>query len=351
LLDLLPAAVEERAQWCDERSAARRTAVDPALRCAAAHSEGGDDVGPTNRRGLIGAGAATALGGLGVAAATPAVAREIDPELPDHWMRLLRLLGRQEAVSGPREAWPVVQRELNVISAHRRVARGELRVRIMHVESRWAELAAWLSEDTGRSLCRDAWTDQALWLAREANYPDMAARARDRQAQWATQSHDARRMRALADDALRTPGTSAQTRALCTLRAALGHALAKDAGACERSLAAAEALAGHADSPPPPWAGGRVRPTLVRAVEARCWLWMQPGKAIGLYECALREWPRDQMRDRGLHQARLALACAATGERDRAEAEGRKALAIARATQSSTAARELRRLGQTLGAG
>jgi hypothetical protein len=56
------------------------------------------------------------------------------------------------------------------------------------------------------------------------------------------------------------------------------------------------------------------------------------------------------LRDGGLHQARLALACAAAGELDRAEAEGRKALAMQRATKSGIAARELRRLGQTLSA-
>jgi hypothetical protein len=56
------------------------------------------------------------------------------------------------------------------------------------------------------------------------------------------------------------------------------------------------------------------------------------------------------LRDGGLHQARLGLACAAAGELDRAEAEGRKALAMQRATKSGIAARELRRLGQTLSA-
>jgi hypothetical protein len=53
-------------------------------------------------------------------------------------------------------------------------------------------------------------------------------------------------------------------------------------------------------------------------------------------------------RDRGLHQARLAVACAAAGELDRAHAEGRKALAITRTTKSSGAARELKRLGAAL---
>jgi hypothetical protein len=77
---------------------------------------------------------------------------------------------------------------------------------------------------------------------------------------------------------------------------------------------------------------------------------MRPRKAIPLYEGVLHEWPRDLARDRGVHQARLALACAAAGERDRAEVEGRKALAIARATKSSLVARELKQLGKALSA-
>jgi len=64
----------------------------------------------------------------------------------------------------------------------------------------------------------------------------------------------------------------------------------------------------------------------------------------------LRQWSRERLRDGGIHQARLALACAGAGEHDRARAEGRKALAIARTTRSSRAARELRQLGAVLDA-
>jgi hypothetical protein len=71
---------------------------------------------------------------------------------------------------------------------------------------------------------------------------------------------------------------------------------------------------------------------------------------LALYESIVREWPRDRARDDGLHRARLALACAAAGERDRATAEGRKALDIARTTKSSVAASELRRLDDVLSA-
>jgi hypothetical protein len=163
------------------------------------------------------------------------------------------------------------------------------------------------------------------------------------------QELDARRAIGFAEDGLRVPGTSAQTRALCTSWAALGRALARDRTACERRLEAAHGLVRHDGSPAPSWAGGfPITPVYVHAAEARCWLWLQPSKSVSLYDTLVLEWPRDRMRTSGLHQARLALACAAAGERDRASAEGRKALAIARATKSSLIGRELKRLGETL---
>jgi hypothetical protein len=307
-------------------------------------------VDPTNRRGLLGTGAATALGGLTAAAAAPAAARDIDPELPAHWMRLLGLLGRHDSVYGPHDVLDTVCHELRVIADHREIARGTLRDELLRVESHWTGFATWLSNDAGQVRSRNAWTERGSRLAQDAGYRDMIAFARMRRSQWAAQDLDAPRAIAFAASALRTPGASPQTRALCSLRLALGHALANDVTACERRLEEAEALVDRPGSPTPPWAGGAVSRAFVRTTEARCWLWMQPRKAIGLYEDVLRDWPRDRARDAGVHQARFALACAAAGDRDRATAEGRKALAAVRGTKSSVVARELKRLGRTLSA-
>ena len=63
---------------------------------------------------------------------------------------------------------------------------------------------------------------------------------------------------------------------------------------------------------------------------------------------AMRMWPCDEVRDRGLHRSRLALACAQAGELDRAKAEGAQALVTAKQTGSVAAARDLRRLGAVL---
>jgi len=335
LLALLPAAISERLGAADLRAAARQ--YDD------------EDVEPTNRRGLLGGAAGAALGAAALGSA-PAAAREVDPGLPEHWSNLLGLLGRLDMLRGPQDVLAAVRRELRLIAEHRAVARGDLRVALMRVEARWSDLAAWLSEDTGKTHDRDAWTERAGRLAQEANDLELVAFWRARQGEWAAMARDPR-AGVLAEAALRVPGVSAQTRAWSARQAALGHALAGDAAACERRLHDAYGFLDHAGSPVPPWAHEfRVTRSGTRATEACCWLAMAPAKAIGHYEDALRDWPRDEVRDRGLHQARLALACAQSGELDRAKAEGATAFAIAKQTRSASSTRELRRLGAALAA-
>jgi transcriptional regulator with XRE-family HTH domain len=353
LLALMPAVMNERETQRQERVAARRAEANPALRCAAQDREAGEDVDPTNRRGLL---AATALGSFGAVAATPvpASARQIDPELSSHWMGFLGILDEHTAAFGHRDVLDRVRRELDLIAEHRKVASGELRVQLLRVEARWTAFAAYLANDTGQSRIRDAWADRALQLAREANYPDLVAYVLMRRSLWATP--DARRATALADAGYRVRGTATHVRGLCALRAAHGHALANDATSCERSLADARDLlhpsltAPKSSEASPLDRLGDREATIpyVAAEEARCWLRLQPRRAITGFENVLREWPRERVRGRGIHQAHLALACAASGEHDRASAEGRKAFAIARATESSVALRELKRLGIAL---
>ena len=168
LLDLLPAVVYSRDQARHRREAARRSDPSSLLcgPCDATHFgvEGGD-MDPLNRRGLLGAGIG---GALGLSTNPPASAREIDPELPQHWTQLLSLLGRHDSIFGPHDVLAAVRRELGLIAGHRKIATGDLRTELLCVESRWAQFAGWLSNDTGQTRSRDAWTERALRLAQRA---------------------------------------------------------------------------------------------------------------------------------------------------------------------------------------
>lgn len=268
-------------------------------------------------------------------------------------MELLRVLTRHDAMFGPHDVLAIVRHQLGLIAEHRGIARGELRNRLLRVESRWAEFASWLSNDTGDSRNRDSWGDRSLQLAHEAGHPDMVAWVLMRQSQWACNRPEPRRVVAFADAACRTPGASEHIRAVSALQEAQGHALANDAVSCERSIANAYRLLDDVDTTQTPQEDlGRqdINPSYVLAAEARCWVQLRPRNTIAMLEDALRRWPHDRTRGRGIHQARLALACAAADEPDRAAAAGIKALDIAQTTKSDLTVRQLKHLDRQLAA-
>jgi transcriptional regulator with XRE-family HTH domain len=325
----------------------RALSMPLALRWTQHPTEVGEDVDPLSRRSLLGAGAGAALGLNATTAATPAAAREIDPGLVSHWTNLLRVLNRHDAMFGPRDVLETVRHELGLIADHRRVARGDLRKQLLSVEARWSEFASWLSNDTGQPAHRDYWGERSLRLGKEAGDPDIVAWVLMRQSQWACNRPEPRQVVTFAEAAARTPGASERILGLCALQEAQGHALANDAAACERRIADAYGHIGDVES-------GQTRrddlgrqdlsPPYVLAAEARCWVQLRPRKTIQMLEEALRLWPRDRARGRGIHQARLAVACAAADEPDRAAAEGMKAVHIAQSTRSDLTVRQLRRL-------
>lgn len=311
--------------------------------------EAGEDVNHLSRRSLLGAGVGVAFG-LN-ATTVPTAARQIDPELAAHWVRLLHVLDVHDAMCGPHEALVSVRHEINLIARHRHIATGELHRQLLRVESRWAQFAGWLSNDVGDTQHRDAWLDRALRLAQEAEYPEMVAYVLMRQSHWATEDRDAQRAIAWARAAVRTPRATERVRALCALHEAQGHALAGDADSCERSLADADELFDRSQAPPSPWddlTRNAVNAPARLAADARCWLWLRPAKALGMLDEAVRTWPHHRLRSRGIQQARLALACAGADEPERAAAEGIRALDIAHTTKSDSIVSELKRLDHHL---
>ena len=308
--------------------------------------EAGEDVDPLSRRSLFGAGAGIALQ-LG-ATTVPTATREIDPEIVSRWMRLLDVLIRHDNMCGPHEVLSTVGHQIAMIAEYRQVARGELGLQLLREESRWAWFASWLGHDAGDARLCDYWADRAVRIAREIAHHEMVAWVLANRSQWAATREHPRHAVALAAAAGRTPGVSTHLRALCALREALGHALAGDAASCERSIADAHGLLDRPDTSNRELSGHAVTPPYVLADEARCWLRLRPHKAIAMLEDALRLWPRESTRGRGIHQARLALACAYANEPERAACEGVNALDIARSTRSDIVTRQLKHLDRQL---
>lgn len=309
----------------------------------------GDAVEPISRRNLLGTAGAGAALGLGGAFVAPASARQVDPMLASHWGDLLRVLGKHDANFGSHEVLPTVRHEIALIAEHRERAGGKLRTELLRTEARWAEFAAWLSDDVGDVAGRDAWADRALGLANELGDADLVAWLLMWRSQWAADQSDPRRAISFAQAAGATRGTTQRIRGLAALEEAHGHALAHDAAACERSLAAADALLDADTDAREDLGSHHITTPYVLAANARCWISLAPHKAVATFEDALALWPDDRQRSRGIRQAQLALGCAAAGEPDRAASEGAKALDIARRTRSDVIVRELRQLDRRLG--
>jgi transcriptional regulator with XRE-family HTH domain len=172
LLELFPLVTYERAMQRHDRNVARhegagempagqtRTPV-PALdleRYAGLQfpSEVEEDV-DVSRRSLLGAGVGAVVG-LN-ATAVPASGRVIDSGLVEHWMSLLDILSRHEAMYGPRQVLGPVRQQIVMIAEYRQVARGSLRIDLLRVESHWAARAASLSNQLGDLRQRDGWTE------------------------------------------------------------------------------------------------------------------------------------------------------------------------------------------------
>jgi hypothetical protein len=121
-----------RALYCDLYGA---DAAELGFRMALAEEKREhEDVDPISRRSLFGAGVGVTLGPNATTA--PTAARELDPELVSHWMRLLRILGCHDAMFGPHDVLDTVRREVGVIAEHRRVARDSLRTQLLSVDDR-----------------------------------------------------------------------------------------------------------------------------------------------------------------------------------------------------------------------
>jgi hypothetical protein len=206
---------------------------------------------------------------------------EVERALAEHCTSLLTIIGAHDAGHGPRAALPVPQRQLRLITTQREIARGEPRTELMRVEARWAAHVAWLCEDTGDRRGRAAMLEHALQLAREADYPDVVAWVRARQAQWTNPFNAIR----LAEAGLRTPRSGAHTRALCATRAALAHAHIGDREMTTRLLADARTLARQDSRRPPLAADSPLSGYLVRCWEARCQAALEPPRA---WRCTTR---------------------------------------------------------------
>jgi tetratricopeptide (TPR) repeat protein len=308
---------------------------------------------PLDRRALLSRAAALGLAAL-PAVPLPDVASKVDPERVERSLQMLGVLADQDNIFGPRAVVGAVRRELATTSRERQVARGTLRTELLRVEARWAEFAGWLSDDGGDAQAGDYWLDRAITMSQESGDRLMTSYILMRQSQRASERGHAQRTVALAQAAQRPRTLTVAVRALGAVREAEGHALTANAAACQSKLDEAHRLLDDrrdetVEEPFDSLGTHYMTHTYVTVHEAQCWTWLdRHDEAAATLSGALTSWPAALHRDAGLHRARLARACAADGEPDRAAHDGIAALEIACSTKSARIMSELGTLDREL---
>jgi DNA-binding XRE family transcriptional regulator len=267
----------------------------------------------------------------------------VDPELVGHWSRMLVVLAATDNAVGVRGLREVVVGELRLLSGHRRAASGPLQRRLATVEARWLEFASWVADNDGDPAGATAWLQQAHDMAGENGDEVLCGYVLMRRAQRAVEAGDAATAIALLDAGPPTARLPPRIRALSMVRVAQAHALAGDDAAARTALNAAyryvdraggdtedEVLAAHCGS------------AYIAAHEAQCRLMLgDSASAVAGYRRVLAAWPAGQRLDEGLFRAQLAIAYDQAGMADEAEAEGLRAVDLARQTGSHRTLRTL----------
>lgn len=221
-----------------------------------------------------------------------------------------------------------------------RDARGDQRDRVRELAAHCAELVGWMYQDSAQLVSARRWTAKAGDLAQAAGAQDLYAYILGRRSAIEADGGDGQQTLLLAETAWRTALTPG-TKALAGRQLAQGHAILRDAAACqaavEHTLEMAEIMG---DGEP------------LTAYVTDWYLHMEGGAAllrlgnrdaaVAYLEHATQSWPSDQQqRDRTLCLCRLAHSYAEAGHLDRAAEVAAYALSMLETAPSMRARKTL----------
>jgi hypothetical protein len=211
-----------------------------------------------------------------------------------------------------------------------------VRQQALRLGAQYAESAAWLFEDAGDMAASRQWTSQAMEWAVEADDQPMVAWSLFRRSQQAHKDGDAAQVIGLAQAVHRHDVPSPMMAAILQQQAR-GHALDDAETTCHHLLDQAQELAvldGSGDARA--GHGSFCSPAYIEMQRGGCWLTLgRPDKALTALKASLRDLPPVYQRDRGLAQARIAVAHLRSDAPDAAAVAAIDALGVARTSGSA----------------
>ncbi|MFJ3662189.1 hypothetical protein ACIPPM_17205 [Streptomyces sp. NPDC090119] len=320
--------------------------------------EGRRHVVPISRRTLI-----TGAAGVVLPTLPPTRARDFAAPRRDgtrieaaveHLREMWHSLVRADNIFGPGHALASVHQQLGILESLLEHAKGTQRLEVLRLAARYAESAAWLHEDLADLPQAVTWTGQAMEWAMESGEETMTIWTLFRRSQQATTLKKAAQTiglaRAVQRDAAAHP---APVRAAALQQEAHGHALGGAEVASQRCLDEAHGFAASPETKGDARSGHGdfCTASYIEVQRATCWLTLgRPDRAAPLFETGLSSLPDAYQRDRGLVQARLAMAYAGVRQYDQAAEAAGVALDIANGTGSKRTLNEAVAAVNSLGA-
>ena len=306
-----------------------------------------------SRRALLGAlgttAAAVSLSDAVAAAAPPPPGTLSSPTTIEHLEATHRTLIDSDKLFGPYQGIPIVERQLAAMKSLRRELRGEDRSRLLQLNAKYAELAAWLNQDTRNFRAAKHWIREALEISHLTGDAQLTTFILARSSQLAGDMHEPIDALDVAEAAERNATPGSRLAAVAATYGAHAHALQGDADACKRAYEHAHHLRQAMDPDPASPLGIWLDTAYIEAQRARSLNTLgQFHDAAESFGQALATLPADYHRERGVHLARQAVALAGAGEAEQAGRAGMDALRIGIETGSGRITRELARLDTDL---
>ncbi|WP_235884113.1 helix-turn-helix domain-containing protein, partial [Saccharopolyspora elongata] len=299
---------------------------------------------PMDRRQVLAAGAASVLAfGMG---GGHAIAEDGTVSTFRTMFDQFRTLGQTASPSVVLPALIAQTHTLRELAAQSR--RPKLRGELFALNSRYAEFAGWMAQESGNDQAALWWTDRAVELAEAGEDRTLAAYSLVRRALVAMYQRNAQHTIDLSRQA-QSSATTARIRGLAALHEAQGHALASDYDACMRALDHAREMLSTSQPEAGPVLGTTNLTDPVEMIHG--WCLHDLGRihaATAVLDREVQRLSPQALRSQARYGVRRALAHASAGDIDHACALVGQILGVVDTVGSATIITDLRQLSHVL---
>lgn len=259
---------------------------------------------------------------------------------------------------GPAQVICLAHEQLVMLDGLRKNTRGQDNARLLDIEVQFADLLAWLYQDSGNHHNAQYWLSRALDLTHISGDSGTVSFILARKSQLAGQFKDGAEAVDVAEAATRGVSARSRSAAISTTYAAHGHALRRERVLSLRTYDRAHELLESAEPEETAWYGQFLNASYIDIQRAHSLSVLEEyDQATEVFRQAINAMPDSYYRDRGVYLAREALAHAGAASAGQGDAEehaasagksGLEALAIGIETHSGRIQTELSQLGRGL---